>query len=81
MRHVSPNFCSTEIFYPTVKFNCMYKPSFTRDPVRIQILERNFEEGVTREKIPFVKRSANDVELMKPDALHISQLRRACGLP
>ena len=58
----------------------MYKPSFTRDPVRIQILQRNYDEGATREKIPFPKRAAHDVELMKPDALHISQLRRACGL-
>lgn len=58
----------------------MFSPSFTRDPVRIQILQRNYEEGVSREKVNYQKRAEDDLKLMNPSPLHISKLRHAVGL-
>lgn len=58
----------------------MLPAKFTRDAKRIAILERNYKEGVDREKMPLNERIALDMEALKVTPEHLMRLRVIAGL-
>lgn len=58
----------------------MIAPKYTRESKRVANLERNYKEGVDREKMPLQERIALDMEVLKVSDEHLANLRIAAGL-
>lgn len=58
----------------------MLPAKYTRDAKRVAILERNYKEGVEREKLPLNHRVTLDMEVLKVTPEHLMRLRVIAGL-